>query len=77
MESDKNYKRRNLYVYSNYGNTVIVLANSVYEAYGLLVAKKDEDNRRMYYPEFDEVKQIHDIYVMTNEDCKIIEPKNV
>lgn len=77
MENNKNYKRRNLYVYNNYGNSVIVLANSIYEAYGLLVTKKDEDNRRMYYPEFDDVKQISDIYVMTNDDCKIIEPKNV
>lgn len=77
MENDKNYRRRNLYVYGNYGNTVIVLANNIYEAYGLLVAKKDENDKRMYYPEFNEVKQIPDTYVMTNEDCKIIESKNV
>ena len=77
MENNKNYVRRNLYVYKGYGDTVIISANSVYEAYGLLISKKDENNNRMYYPEFDDVKQIHDIYVMTNEDCKIIEPKNV
>lgn len=77
MENNKNYKRRNLYVYSNYGNAVIIIANSIYEAYGLLVAKKDENGNRMYYPEFNDVKQMSDIYAMSNEDCKIIEPKNV
>lgn len=77
MENNKNYVRRNLYVYNSYGNTVIISANSVYEAYGLLISKKDENNNRMYYPEFDEVKQIPDAYIMTTEDCRIIEPKNV
>ena len=77
MENDKNYVKRNLYFYNGYGNTVIISANSVYEAYGLLISKKDENNNRMYYPEFDEIKQIPDAYIMTTEDCKIIEPKNV
>lgn len=77
MENNKNYKRRNLYVYNNYGNAVIIIANSTYEAYGLLVAKKDENGNRMYYPELDDVKQISEVYVMSNEDCKIVEPKNV
>lgn len=77
MENNKNYKRRNLYVYNNYGNAVIIIANSIYEAYGLLVAEKDKNGNRMYYPELDDVKQMSEVYVMSDENCKIIEPKNV
>lgn len=72
-----NVTNKKLYIYNNYGNSILVVANSSFEAFGLIRSKKDENNVNKYYCELEDIKEVTDINVTISEDFKIIECNNI
>ena len=72
-----NVTNKKLYIYNNYGNSILVVANSSFEAFGLIRSIKDENNVNKYYCELEDIKEVTDINVTISEDFKIIECNNI
>lgn len=68
---------KKLYICNNYGNPILVVANSSFEAFGLIRSIKDEDNTNKYYCELEDIKEVTGINVTISEDFKIVECNNI